>query len=94
MGGLITVTFIVFYKAIVPRFKNYFDLRKGKTRFKVFKFSVIVMSIHFVLSLVSGLLMNFGLNTFQFHATSRYIVPFIVLLHLTTNLYSKVKNRR
>ncbi|MBI9012455.1 MAG: hypothetical protein JEZ08_09535 [Clostridiales bacterium] len=88
--ALMLTIFLLFNgKTILKRLRYFFDLSKGKFMMKLFKLSVVLMILHFVMSIVSGVLMNFGLNTYVIHALSKYIVPILVIFHLFTHLFKK-----
>lgn len=93
MSILIILVFILFHKTLISKFKHYFNFKKGKLPFKVFKLSVVLMILHFTFSVASGLLMRIGVNTYQFHALSKYIVPGILAFHLLSNIYRKFSMR-
>lgn len=93
MSILILITFVLFHKTLISKFKHYFNLKKGNMKFKLFKISFILMITHFTLSVVTGIMMRYGINTYQFHKLSKFIVPALVLFHISTRLLTKYKKR-
>lgn len=92
MAILILVTFVLFHKTLIKKLKNYLNLKKGKISFKLFKVSVILLMTHFGLSVITGIMMNFGFQTYSIHALSKYIVPVIVTYHVGMRLYTKKRS--
>lgn len=93
IGFVLIITIYLFFngKIIFKKLRHYFDFSKGKFEMKLFKLSVVLMILHLVMSIVSGLLMNFGLNTYVFHTLSKYIVPALIVFHLFTHLFRKYR---
>jgi len=91
---LIRTTVLLFNgKIIFKKLKHFFDFSKGKFEMKLFKLSVVLMILYFILSIVTGVLMNFGINTYTFHALSKYIVPGLIIFHLFTNAFKKFRQQ-
>ena len=93
MSLLIIGTFILFGKTLIPKFKHYFSLKKGNFKFKLFKISVILMIAHFVMSVATGIMMRYGINMYQYHKLSKFIVPALIIFHILTRLWTKTKKR-
>lgn len=89
--AIITIFLAFNGKTIFKKLKHYFDFSKGKIEMKVFKASVVLMILHFLLSVLTGAMMNFGINTYKFHAMSKYLVPGLIVFHLLSNVYRKYK---
>lgn len=91
---LIITTGLLFNgKIIFKKLKHFFDFSKGKFEMKLFKLSVVLMILHFILSIVTGVLMNFGIDTYTFHALSKYIVPALIVFHLFSNAFKKFRQQ-
>lgn len=89
MSLAILGTFGLFHKALIMKFKHYFSLKKGSIAFIIHKVSVLLLMSHFILSLLTGLLMRY--NTYRFHRLSRYVVPVLIVFHLLSNLYKRYR---
>jgi len=90
MSLLIVATFLVFNKTLIKKFKHYLNLNKGAKYFRLHKLSVILLIVHFLGAVATGILMRFY-NTYSFHSLSRFIVPVLIVFHLITKLYAKRK---
>lgn len=93
IGFVLIITIYLFFNGnnVFKKLRHYFDFSKGKFEMKLFKLSVVLMILHFVMSIISGVLMNFGLNTYAFHTLSKYIVPVLMVFHLLTHLFRKYR---
>jgi len=91
---LIITTGLIFNgKIIFKKLKHFFDFSNGKFEIKLFKLSVVLMILHFILSVATGVLMNFGIDTYTFHVLSKYIVPWLVVFHLFTHTLKKYRQQ-
>lgn len=92
-GVIFSVYLLRYGKVIFNKLKYYFDFSKGKFEMKFFNASVVLMIAHFFFSIITGTIMSFGINTYKFHALSKFIAPGLIFFHLASNVYRNFKLR-
>lgn len=77
------------YKIITKILFNYLKLSLRNKKLLLFKISVWLLLIHFLLSIITGILMTQGIDLYAYHILSKFIVPILLILHLTSNYIRK-----
>lgn len=69
------------------RFRKTFTVNmklKGPRGRRLFRLSVLLLSIHFIGAISTGILLKMGLPLYDYHRQSIWIVPVLLLFHIAT----------